>query len=120
MTALLTLALGLGLAAPLPQAYVDNGSARVPLAISSWCRGNRCGAPIAASKHVVKRHRGQLVRCVLGFTPTNVRVNVGGAPVTVDAHGDEIDWRATRGGGITVTASSRGLWVTYVGRLVVR
>lgn len=113
---LATFALALMLA-KLPVAFLDTGSAHTALAISSWCRAGRCGAPIAASRQVAKVHRGQLVRCVFGFTPTKVTVSVGGRTLTADSTGNEVDWRATRGGGLTVTASAPGLWVTYVGRL---
>lgn len=113
------LALVLALAQP-PAAYVDTGSAHVPLAVSSWCSGTRCGAPIAASKRPAVVRRGALVRVVLQFTPTRATLTIGGAPVSVQSSGAEIAWRATQGGGLTLRATSRDGWVTYVGRLVVR
>jgi hypothetical protein len=115
---LAVLALAIALAGP-PAAFVDTGAAHVPLAVSSWCQAGRCGAPIARARHVATAQRGQLVRCVLGFSPTRVRVNVGGAPAPAVAHGGVVEWRATRSGGITLTAASPKLWVTYVGRLAV-
>lgn len=104
----------------LPAAVVDTGAARVPLAISSWCVGARCGAPIAASNRVAVVRRGGLVRCRFGFAPTRVSISVGGAPVAATRRGAELDWRATRGGGIAITASAPKVWVTYVGRLALR
>src|SRR5471032_566355 len=103
-----------------PVAYVETGAARTPLAVSSWCQRGRCGAPITASKGVAAARRGQLVRCVFGFTPAQVTVSIGGRTMAVERTGNEIDWRATSGGGLTITASAPGLWVTYVGRLQVR
>jgi hypothetical protein len=106
-----------------PAAYLDTGTAHVPLTVSSWCLDTRCGAPIAASKRVAIVSQGALVRCVFGFDPARVWVSVGGKQVPVKPSGDEVDWRATRGGGVAITASapaSRGtpaVYVTYVSRL---
>jgi hypothetical protein len=104
----------------VPGAVVDTGTSRVPLAVSSWCAGARCGAPIAAAQHVAVARRGALVRCTFGFTPGRVSISVGGAPVAAIRHGREVDWRATRPGGIAITATAPKLWVTYVGRLALR
>jgi hypothetical protein len=116
---LATVALVLGLL-HVPGAVVESGAARVPLTVSSWCAGARCGAPIAASTRIVVVRRGDLVRCVFGFAPRRVTISVGGVPVAVSGSGRERDWRATRSGGIAVTASAPTVWVTYVGRLAVR
>jgi hypothetical protein len=115
---LAVLALAVALAGP-PAAFVDTGSTHVPLAVSSWCQAGRCGAPTAAARHVATVRRGQLVRCVLGFAPARVRVSVGGAAVPVATHGAIVEWHAARSGGVTLTAASPRLWVTYVGRLAV-
>jgi hypothetical protein len=112
-------ALVLGVAHP-PAAYVSVGAARVPLAISSWCWGARCGAPIAASTRTARVHRGSTVRIVLAFKPTQVHVAVGGARQRISSRGDEVSWRASRSGGITINAVSTRGFVTYVGRLIVR
>jgi hypothetical protein len=113
------IALLLGVARP-PAAYVSVGAARVPLAISSWCWGARCGAPIAASRRVVRIRRGSTVRVVLAFEPTQVRVSVGGRRQLALIHDDDITWRATRSGGVTINTVSTQGFVTYVVRLVVR
>jgi hypothetical protein len=112
-------ALLLGLSSP-PAAYVSVGPAHVPLAISSWCWGSRCGAPISASTKTVSVRRGATVQVVFRSDPTQVHVAIGGARQTVLTHANEISWRATRSGGFSINfASTRG-WVIYVGRLVVR
>lgn len=108
------------LAAHPPAAYVSVGAARVPLAISSWCWGSRCGAPIAASKRVARTRRGSTVRVELRFEPTQVHVSVAGRRQLASTHGGEISWRAARSGGITINVQSTLGFVTYVGRLVVR
>jgi hypothetical protein len=117
-------ALLLGVAHP-PAAYVRVGAAHVPLAISSWCWGAHCGAPIAASTRTARVRRGSTVSVVLAFEPTQVHVAVAGARQRTSirrtsSRSDEVSWRAGRSGGITInTLSPRG-FVTYVGRLIVR
>jgi hypothetical protein len=113
------LALALGLAHP-PGAYVTTGSAKVPLAISSWCWGLKCGAPIASSSKPVVVRRGATIRAELGFTPTKVTVAVVGRRVTASAHGREVTWRATRAGGLTLRVANAHGWVIYVGRVKLR
>jgi hypothetical protein len=110
-------ALVLTLARP-PAAVLDTGRAQVPLAISSWCWGRRCGAPIAASTRVAAVKRGTVVRAELRFVPTGARVAVAGRPVTALRHGRDVTWKATRAGGVTVRATSARGWVVYVGRIV--
>ena len=88
-------ALLLGLSRP-PAAYVSTAAGHVPLAISSWCWGARCGAPIGSSKKVAVVHRGTTVKAELGFTPTKVSLAVVGHPVVTKTIGHEITWRATR------------------------
>ena len=112
-------ALVLGVARP-PAAYVSVGAGRVPLAISSWCWGARCGAPIAASKRTATVARGDTVRVELAFTPTRVRVAVGGARERATTSGREISWRAAHAGGLTINVTAPKGWVTYVGRLKLR
>jgi hypothetical protein len=111
-------ALMLGLARP-PAAYLQVGATRVPLAISSWCWGSRCGAPISASKKVATVKRGATVRAELSFAPSGTRLAVGGAPVSVTHHGSELSWRATHGGGLTLHVTGPHGWVTYVGRIAI-
>jgi len=57
-------ALLLGVSRP-PAAYLDTGSVRVPLAISSWCWGSRCGAPISAATRVAVVARGATLHAEL-------------------------------------------------------
>jgi hypothetical protein len=112
-------ALVLGLAQP-PSAYIQAGSARVPLAISSWCWGARCGAPISASTRVAVVRRGTTVRAQLAFAPTRARLAIGGRPVAVATHGDVLSWRAGSSGGLTLNVDGGKGWVIYVVRLTVR
>jgi hypothetical protein len=109
----------LGIARP-PAAYVQNGAAHVPLAISSWCWAGRCGAPIAASTRTATVARGATVHVELQFTPTRARVAVAGVRQQATTSGREITWRAARGGGMTLNVSTAKGWVIYVGRLKVR
>ena len=112
-------ALLLGVARP-PAAYLVANSTRVPLAVSSWCWGSRCGAPIAASTSVAVVARGATLRAELAFTPTRARLAVAGTPVAVATHGGELSWRATRSGGLTLNVTGPNGWVTYVGRVTLR
>src|SRR3954447_7269219 len=109
--------LALGLARP-PAAYVEPGHVR--LAVSSWCWGSHCGAPIAASGKSAVLRRGARVTVAFAFTPATVRVGIGGRAVTVVRDGSEISWRATRAGGMTINVTGSGGFVAYVGRLVMR
>jgi hypothetical protein len=113
------LALVLGVSRP-PAAYVSVGANRVPLAISSWCWGAHCGAPIAASTRTATVSKGATVRIELTFVPTRVRVAVAGAQVRAETSGREISWRATRQGGMTINVTTAKGWVIYVGRLKLR
>jgi hypothetical protein len=112
-------ALLLGVARP-PAAYVSVGASRVPLAISSWCWGAHCGAPIAASTRTAVLSRGSTVRVELKFAPTQARVAVGGVREQATSSGREITWRAAHAGGITIDATGAQGWVIYVGRLRLR
>ena len=115
---MLTLALlTLGLARP-PAAYVEPGHVR--LAVSSWCWGSHCGAPISPSGKSAVLRRGARVTIAFAFTPATVRVGIGGRAVTVTRDGNEISWPASRGGGMTINVTGAGGFVAYVGRLVVR
>jgi hypothetical protein len=109
----------LGLVRP-PAAYLQAGPTRVPLAISSWCWGKRCGAPIAASTKTATVARGTTLRAEFAFAPSAPRVAVGGTPVTVTHRGSELSWRVTRGGGLTLHVTGPRGWVTYVGRIAIR
>jgi len=111
--------LALALASP-PRATLSTGAAKVPLAVSSWCWGQHCGAPISASARTAVVMRGSLVRVDFAFEPASVHVAVAGRRVVVAVHGREASWRARFGGGLTIgTTGARG-WVTYVGRLRLR
>jgi hypothetical protein len=105
-------AVALALAGP-PPATVDGQR----LAVSSWCWGTHCGAPIAASARTVRVARGSTIRVELTYEPTRVQLEVGGTPVRAAAAGHEVSWRATRAGGITLKVTSARGWVTYVARL---
>jgi hypothetical protein len=100
-----------------PAAYVSVGTQQVPLAISSWCWGGRCGAPIAASTKTAVVLRGSTVRVELRFAPQRVLVAVAGFPERASIAGREVTWRATHAGGITVNVRATPGFVTYVGRL---
>jgi len=89
------------------------------LAVSSWCWGAKCGAPIAASTRVVRVRRGATVRVTLAFSPTEAHLTIAGRPQAVTGRGHELDWHATRGGGISLRVTSPHGWVTYVARLSV-
>ena len=112
-------ALVLGVSRP-PPAYVSVGANRVPLAVSSWCWGARCGAPISAPTQKATAPRGTTVRIELKFLPTRVRVAVAGVQVRAETSGREITWRATRQGGMTVNVATAKGWFIYVGRLKLR
>src|SRR5213080_365974 len=96
-------ALTLGLARP-PAAYVEPG--HVPLAVSSWCWGSRCGAPIAASRRSAVVRRGARVTVAFTFAPTTVHVGIAGSGVTIIRSGKEISWRARRAGGMTINVTA--------------
>jgi hypothetical protein len=107
-------------AAGPPRAWLTTDAAHVPLAISSWCWGTRCGAPIAASTKVAPAPRGTLVRVDFGFVPTHAYVAIAGRRVIALTHGRELSWRAARGGGVTIRVTGGRGWVTYVGRIKLR
>jgi hypothetical protein len=107
----------LGLASP-PKAYVEPGNA--PLAVSSWCWGAHCGAPISASTRTTTVRRGTTLRVELAFTPVSARVAVGGQPVHLVKRGRELSWQAGKAGGLTISVSAAKGFVVYVGRVVVR
>jgi hypothetical protein len=109
----------LGVAHP-PAAYVSVGASRVPLAISSWCWGAHCGAPIAASSRTATAPRGGTVRVELSFAPTRASVAVAGVRQQVTTSGRELTWRAARAGGMTIHVTGAKGWVIYVGRLKLR
>ena len=104
-------AVALALAGPPPATV---GGQR--LAVSSWCWGTRCGAPIAASSRTVRAARGSTVRVELTYEPTRVQLEVGGAPVRAAVRGHEVSWRAARPGGLTLKVTSARGWVIYVAR----
>jgi hypothetical protein len=101
-----------------PAAYLDTGTAHVPLALSSWCWAAHCGAPIARASHAARVVRGRTVTIHLGFVPTQVHLAVGGAVVPATIRGEDVSWRVTRGGGLSLTATGVRGFATYVGRLV--
>ena len=103
-----------------PAAYISIGAHHVPLAISSWCWHDRCGAPIAASRRAAVVRRRSTIHLELRFRPTKAQLSISGRPVAAHVHGREITWKATRSGGLTIRASAPAGWVTYVGRLRLR
>jgi hypothetical protein len=109
-------ALALAVAGP-PRAWLSTDAAHVPLAISSWCWGTHCGAPIGASTKAAPAPRGSLVRVDLAFAATTARVAIAGRPVAVLRNGKDLSWRAERGGGLTIRVTGGRGWVTYVGRI---
>jgi hypothetical protein len=119
VASVLPLLAALALTTP-PKATLDTGAARVPLAVSSWCWGARCGAPIARSTKVAAVSPGTLVTVELRFVATRVQLAVAGKRLAVVRHGREVSWRASRGGGLTLTATGARGWVTYVGRIRLR
>jgi len=103
-----------------PPAYVDTGSRRVPLAITSWCWGTRCGAPLGATTRTAVISRGSTVRVELKYPAVRADVRVGGKATLETSHGREVSWRATRSGGLSVYIRYAHGWVIYAGRLAVR
>lgn len=117
MLALATLLL---VAAAPPTAYVDTGSAHVPLAITSWCWDTRCGAPLGSTGKRVLVSRGAAVRVELKFEPVDATVNVAGRASRPTTRGREVSWTATRPGGLTVYVKYKRGWVIYSARLALR
>jgi hypothetical protein len=115
MVALVVLLLG---AVKPPAAFAAPGHVR--LAVSSWCWGAHCGAPIAASGRPIIVHRGGLVTVSFAVKPAKVRVAVSGAPVSVATSGSTISWRPKRMGGMTINVTYSKGFAAYVGRLVVK
>jgi hypothetical protein len=115
MVALVVLLLG---AVKPPAAFAAPGHVR--LAVSSWCWGAHCGAPIAASGRPIVVHRGGLVTVTFAVKPAKVRVAVSGAPVSVVTSGSTISWRPKRMGGMTINVTYSKGFAAYVGRLVVK
>jgi hypothetical protein len=110
------IAVVLGVAAP-PTAYVDTGSTRVPLAITSWCWDARCGAPLGPSSRRVRVHRGATVRLEVKLDAFDANVSVGGRSAHAVADGREVSWKATRAGGLTAYVKYRRGWVIYSARI---
>jgi hypothetical protein len=114
---LVLVALLLAAARP-PAAYGEPGHVR--LAISSWCWGTACGAPIAASGKPLVVRRGSTISIGFAVVPERVRVAVSGAPIKFSRRGSMISWTAHRMGGMTINATFPKGFVAYVGRVVVR
>ena len=106
------------LAAP-PRAVLSTPTGTVPLVMSSWCWNAHCGAPFSSAKKTAAAAHGSTVSVGLGFTPRHVRVAIAGKQVAAVVRGRVVSWAASRGGGVTVHATSPRGWVTYVGRLKV-
>jgi hypothetical protein len=107
-------------AAQPPAAYVDTGTAHVPLAITAWCWDARCGAPLGHTERRVVIKRGAPVRLELKFEAVDATVNVSGGRTTSTARGREVTWTAKRGGGLTVNVKYRRGWVIYSAQLALR
>ena len=116
---MVALLIALALAGP-PKATITTGTGTFRLAISSWCWGTRCGAPIAASTRPVVADRGTRVTVQLTFVPRTAAVAVAGKRVAVATSGHTVSWLADRGGGLTLHVTSSRGWVTYVARLRLR
>ena len=112
-------ALLIAVAAP-PAAYVNTGSAHVPLAITSWCWDARCGAPLGPTTRRAFVHRGATVRLEVQFDALDANVSVGGAPARATTRGREVTWTASRTGGLTAYVKYRRGWVIYTARLAFR
>jgi hypothetical protein len=119
MLALATLVAALAAAQP-PAAYVDTGTARVPLAVTSWCWAARCGAPLGLSPRRVSVVRGAVVRVELAVAATGATVSVGGVHEKATVRGRELTFAATRGGGVSALVRFRQGWVIYTARLALR
>lgn len=119
LAALLLSVVQIGAAHP-PTAYVDTGTAHVPLAITSWCWDAQCGAPLGHAAQRVVVARGAPVRVELKFEPVEATVNVAGGRAKPTTRGREVSWTATRGGGLTVYVKYRRGWVIYSARLALR
>lgn len=107
-------------AASPPTAYVDTGTAHVPLAITSWCWDTRCGAPLGHTARRVVVSRGAPVRVELKFEAVDATVSVSGGRTSSTARGREVTWTAQRAGGLTVNVHYLCGWVIYSARLTVR
>jgi hypothetical protein len=112
------LLVALALVAP-PKATLSTTHATVPLVLSSWCWNRHCVAPFSSAKKTASAAQGSTVFVRLTFAPKHVRVAIAGRQVTVTTNGTLVTWPASRGGGVTVHASSSHGWVTYVGHLKV-
>jgi hypothetical protein len=103
-----------------PAAYVDTGTAHIPLAITSWCWDLRCGAPLGHSTRRVSVARGAPVRVELKLDPLDATVTVGGTHTDATVRGHELSWAASRSGGLSALVKYRRGWVIYTARLAVR
>jgi hypothetical protein len=119
VAAALAAALVLAVAGP-PPATFEAGAVNAKLAVSSWCWGRHCGAPISAATKTLAVKRGSTIQVVLGFAPLHARVSVAGKQMPAVVSGRELTWRATRGGGLTISVSARPGFVVYVGRIRLR
>lgn len=109
----------LSLARP-PPATLEAGNAHIRLAVSSWCWNRRCAAPISAAAKLTTVARGSAVHVLLAFAPRHALVSVAGKRIAFETTGRELSWRATRGGGLTISVSASPGFVVYVGRLRLR
>ena len=116
--AMLALVALLFAAASPPPAYVDTGTAHVPLAITSWCWDARCGAPLGHTERQVVVSRGTPVKVELKFDAVDATVNVSGGRTTSTTRGREVIWTPTRGGGLTVNVHYKRGWVIYTAQLL--
>jgi len=116
--ALAALLVAVAPAAP-PVAYVETGTTRVPLAITSWCWDARCGAPLAQAVRRVTLARGAAVRVELKLNALEATVTVGGTPARATLRGREVSFAAGRSGGISALVRYRRGWVVYTARLAV-
>ncbi len=108
------------LASAPPSAVLATSVGEVPLAISAWCLGARCGAPIASTNRVAFAKLGETVHVLLGFAARTAKVEVGGVRMRTTLSGRELSWVVRRGGGVAIHVTSVGGFVAYVGRLRLR
>ena len=108
------------LASAPPSAVLSTSIGPVPLAISAWCLGGRCGAPIGAAHRTAFAKLGETVHVLLKFVPATAKVEVGGVRMRTAISGRELSWVVSRGGGVAIRVTSTRGFVAYVGRLRLR
>ena len=114
-----------------PVAFVETSDGRRALGYGSYCWGSACADSVgprcgSSWTPTVRVERGERVRFVLGFVPTEVELSVyHGSPREPAAWerplpaAQEIEWRAEREGGLWLAARERqGRDVAYIACIV--